>query len=103
MARAVPERFVSTAAKSRREGRIYVDWLRNRRGATAVAPWSTRAREGCPVATPVAWDELDALAGANVVSLDAAAERLQGPDPWAEADDWRQSLSAARLEAMTQD
>jgi len=103
MARAAPERFVSTATKSRREGRIYVDWLRNRRGATAVAPWSTRAREGCPVATPVAWDELDALAGANVVSLDAAAERLQGPDPWAEAEGWRQSLSAARLEAMTQD
>ncbi|WP_339952323.1 non-homologous end-joining DNA ligase [uncultured Albimonas sp.] len=103
MARAAPDRFTATATRSRREGRIYVDWLRNRRGATAVAPWSTRAREGCPVATPVAWDELERLKGANVVSLDAAAERLQGPDPWAEAAGWRQSLSARRLRAFTQD
>lgn len=100
MSREAPDRFVSTAAKSRRSGRIYVDWLRNRRGATAVAPWSTRARDGCPVATPVAWDELDALKAANVVSLDEAAERLQGADPFAEADGWRQSLTARRLAAF---
>ncbi len=58
MAGAEPERFVATMAKAKRKGRIFIDWLRNQRGATAVMPYSARARAGAPVAAPVSWTEL---------------------------------------------
>ena len=58
LALAEPERFVATMSKARRSGRIFIDWLRNQRGATAVRPFSARARRGAPVAAPLAWSEL---------------------------------------------
>lgn len=59
IAAAEPDRFVATMSKAKRKGRIFIDWLRNQRGATAVLPYSARAREGAPVAAPIAWAELD--------------------------------------------
>ncbi len=59
IAEAEPEMFTANIRKAQRKGRIFLDWLRNQRGATAVMPYSARAREGAPVAAPVAWDELD--------------------------------------------
>jgi bifunctional non-homologous end joining protein LigD len=59
LAMAEPGRFTATMSKAKRKGRIFIDWLRNQRGATAVAPFSARARSGAPVAAPIAWDELD--------------------------------------------
>lgn len=56
-----PDRFVATATKARRKGRIFIDWLRNQRGATAVLPYVVRARPGAPVAAPVAWSEFKGL------------------------------------------
>ena len=53
-----PDRFVATMAKAKRKGRIFIDWLRNQRGATAVLPYVVRARPGAPVAAPVSWEEL---------------------------------------------
>lgn len=53
-----PKRFTITASKSRRKGRIFIDWMRNTRGATCVAPWSLRARTGAAVSMPVAWEDL---------------------------------------------
>ena len=59
IAEAEPETFTANIRKAQRKGRIFLDWLRNQRGATAVMPYSARAREGAPVAAPIAWDELD--------------------------------------------
>ncbi|MHA3842186.1 DNA ligase D [Sphingomonas aestuarii] len=64
-----PNRFVATMSKAKRKGRIFIDWLRNQRGATAVLPYSARAREGAPVAAPIAWDELDKIEGGGAYSV----------------------------------
>lgn len=58
LATAEPDRFVATMSKAKRKGRIFIDWLRNQRGATAVLPYVVRARPGAPVAAPVTWEEL---------------------------------------------
>jgi bifunctional non-homologous end joining protein LigD len=54
-----PKMFTANIRKEQRKGRIFLDWLRNQRGATAVMPYSARGREGAPVAAPIAWSELD--------------------------------------------
>ncbi|MDN2568527.1 DNA ligase D, partial [Aquibium sp. A9E412] len=88
-------RYVAKAAKAKRSGRIFLDRLRNERGATAIAPYSTRARPGAPVAMPVSWDELETLEAANTFGLAEAARRVGEADPWAEAAAWRQSVTKA--------
>ena len=65
LATAEPDRFVATMSKAKRKGRIFIDWLRNERGSTAVMPYSARARSGAPVAVPVSWTELRDLDRAN--------------------------------------
>ncbi|HWJ87190.1 MAG TPA: DNA ligase D [Pelagibacterium sp.] len=92
-----PERFTATLSKKAREGRLFIDYLRNERGSTAIAPFSTRAREGAPVAVPVDWDEIEGLAAANVFSLDAAIERA-GSAFWSGYAKTRQSLRKDQLE-----
>jgi bifunctional non-homologous end joining protein LigD len=69
IAEAEPETFTANIRKVQRKGRIFLDWLRNQRGATAVMPYSARGREGAPVAAPVAWEELDKYAGGNAFSI----------------------------------
>ncbi|SEN86421.1 ATP-dependent DNA ligase LigD phosphoesterase module /ATP-dependent DNA ligase LigD polymerase module [Loktanella fryxellensis] len=75
MAARQPNRFTASMAKARRTNRIFIDWLRNERGATAIAPFSVRARPGARVAVLVAWDELPNLHSADFCTLDAARER----------------------------
>ncbi|MEA3003930.1 MAG: bifunctional non-ous end joining protein LigD, partial [Sphingomonadales bacterium] len=90
LATAEPDRFTANLAKASRKGRMFLDYLRNQRGATAVMPYSTRARPGAPVAAPITWDEIDEFAtGAHFTLRDAelllarASRRaLQG---WGEA------------------
>ena len=65
LAQADPDRFTAMMSKAKREGRIFIDWLRNQRGSTAVMPYSARAREGAPVAAPVAWNELKDMENAR--------------------------------------
>jgi bifunctional non-homologous end joining protein LigD len=78
-----PDVFVATMSKRQRRGKIFIDWLRNDRGATAVAPYSSRARHGAPVATPLSWKELPKLEAANAFHLDDVIRRMGQPDPWA--------------------
>ena len=75
VAEAEPERFTANIRKVQRKNRIFLDWLRNQRGATAVMPYSARAREGAPVAAPIAWEELEEYKGGNAFSI-RDADRL---------------------------
>jgi bifunctional non-homologous end joining protein LigD len=91
LASAEPERFVATMSKAKRVGKIFLDYLRNQRGSTAVLPYSARAREGAPVAAPVSWSELDGFdkGGAfGVRDLDTLIERANGRGlaGWGSAD-----------------
>jgi bifunctional non-homologous end joining protein LigD len=93
-----PERFVATMAKVKRKGRIFIDWLRNERGATAVAPYSPRAKAEASVATPVAWSELSRIEGANVFTIPIVLQRLKRKtDPWSDYVSVRQRISRDAL------
>ena len=83
LAQAEPERFTATMSKAKRKGRIFIDWLRNQRGATAVMPYTVRARPGAPVAVPVTWAELGAIdtpAHWRVADAAALLDRASSPD-----------------------
>jgi bifunctional non-homologous end joining protein LigD len=84
MTKANPTRYTDTMAKRARTGRIFIDYLRNGRGATAVAAFSTRARSGAPVSTPVSWDELPSIRSGNQYRVGNLAARLPNlsRDPW---------------------
>ncbi|TBR40670.1 MULTISPECIES: DNA ligase D [Dyella] len=90
-----PLDFISTSSKARRTSKIYIDYLRNGRGATAVASYSLRGRPGAPVAMPVRWEELGRLRGANQFDLKNAVTRLkrQRKDPWEGIEEVKQSLT----------
>ncbi len=89
-----PDRYISTATKAKRKGRIFVDYLRNSREATAVAPYSTRARAGAPVSAPIDWSELASLKSASQYTVKNLMQRLsrQRKDPWAGIGRVRQEL-----------
>jgi bifunctional non-homologous end joining protein LigD len=81
-----PNRYTSTSVKQERKGKIFIDYLRNNREASAVAPYSTRSRPGAPVATPIAWEELTPDLkpnGFTVENLDERLAKLRN-DPWAD-------------------
>lgn len=102
MAADAPDTYVAVMTKAKRKGRIYLDYLRNGHGSTAIAPYSTRAREGAPVAAPVTWQELSRLpSGARwtVETLPARLARLKS-DPWEGYWDVRQSLTRKALKAV---
>ena len=77
IAEAEPTMFTANIRKEQRKGRIFLDWLRNQRGATAVMPYSARGREGAPVAAPVTWDELDKYDSGHHFSIRDADELLE--------------------------
>lgn len=77
---ADPKSFISTASKSARRGRVFIDWLRNSRGATSVAPWSPRARSRGGVSVPLSWSRLGGVTAGDHYTL--ASIRLPSADPW---------------------
>jgi bifunctional non-homologous end joining protein LigD len=97
VARAAPDRYVATMTRQKRTGRIFIDYLRNARGATAVAAYSTRARLGASVSTPLTWDELRAVDCPDIFSVTSVSERLGRirRDPWPGFFDARQSITGA--------
>ena len=95
-----PDHYTATMSKQKRKGRIFIDWLRNERGATAIAPYSTRSRPGAPIATPVSWDEMQRLDAANGFHVVDILDRLAAPDPWRESRSWRQSLTKKMLASV---
>ncbi|WP_299785114.1 DNA ligase D [uncultured Marivita sp.] len=93
-------RYTATMSKSKRRGRIFIDWLRNERGATAIAPYSLRARPGAPVAVPVTWDELHTLASPSEFSMEDMAARLEKDCPALQVQDNLQTLSDSVIDAL---
>ena len=76
-----PDRYTSNVRKDKRKDRIFIDWIRNGRGATSIAPYSIRARKGARVSMPITWEELDKVTPDGVDMADALM-RIDGNDPW---------------------
>ncbi|HEX6613632.1 MAG TPA: DNA ligase D, partial [Rhodanobacteraceae bacterium] len=89
-----PREYVSVASKARRKGRIFVDYLRNARGSTAVSSYCVRAREGAGVATPLHWEELSKLRSGAQYTIKNLPRRLKSlkSDPWEGIEEVRQAL-----------
>lgn len=90
LAAAEPDHFTANMRKTERKGRIFLDWLRNQRGATAILPYSARARPGAPVSAPIHWDELESYNSGGHFTIrdaDALLERAQSKplQGWGEA------------------
>jgi bifunctional non-homologous end joining protein LigD len=94
LAQRSPEKYVATQSKAKRKGKIYIDYLRNARGATFIAPYSTRARDGAPVAVPLDWDELTPRFEPRAFSVRTLARRLAAreKDPFERMASLRQKL-----------
>ena len=92
-----PGQFTANQSKRARQGRIYIDYLRNGRGATAVGAYSPRARSGAPVSTPLFWEEVENEVRPEAFTIESVPDRLGklSADPWAEIGGIRQSVSAA--------
>lgn len=100
LADAAPDRYVSNMSIKKRRGRIFVDYLRNERGSTAVCPFSPRRKPHASVATPISWRELTHIASAGAFTLETLDRRVatQRSDPWAGyAVAAKQTLPASHL------
>ena len=97
-----PRHFTAKMAKRERTRRIYIDWLRNGEGATAIAPYSVRARKGAPVATPLHWDEVGGRMKPTQFHAGNVARRMHGlhSDPWKAMRRTAQTLTAAMKRKM---
>jgi len=100
--RLASARFSATPGERHRRGKIFIDYLRNARGATAVAPYSLRARPGATVSTPLTWDELSATVPPTQFTIATVPERIRRrKDAWADFGAHRQRLSAKAVQALT--
>ncbi len=95
-----PAKYTLNPLKAQRKGRIFLDYLRNGRGATAIAAYSTRARAGAPVSMPLDWDELDLRLRPDAWTVTNAGKRLRRPDPWSGFYACRQSITSPMRRAV---
>lgn len=97
-----PTRLTTNMSKAKRAGRIFIDYLRNARGATAVGSYTVRARQNAPVAVPIRWDELNAALRSNRYSVENLRRRLSAlrVDPWADFHEAARPLDADLLKAL---
>lgn len=102
LARMLPRQFSAKMGAKNRVGKIFVDYLRNRRQASTVAPYSLRARPGLPVAVPIAWEELPEVGSAARWTLSTLTERFSQDveDPWRDYFDTKQSITAATMKKI---
>jgi bifunctional non-homologous end joining protein LigD len=98
MAKQAPSLYVATQSKAKRKGKTFIDYLRNARGATFIAPYSTRARAGAPIAVPLAWDELSTKLPPNHFNIRNIQQRLARlrQDPFERLAQVKQRLPAER-------
>jgi bifunctional non-homologous end joining protein LigD len=103
--KADPGHYTANLAKAARTGKIFIDYLRNARGATAILPYSTRARPGAPVSTPLTWDELSPNVYSDHYTIRNLPRRLASlkHDPWQHLASLRQRLTApiAKVRALS--
>jgi bifunctional non-homologous end joining protein LigD len=99
---ARPDRYTANPLKHRRENKIFVDYLRNQRGGSAIVNYSTRAKNGAPVACPLRWDELKGLKVAAPYTAKTLPARLKAlrSDPWEGFFSTRQSITAKAMKAL---
>ncbi|MFL5238247.1 MAG: DNA ligase D [Rhizomicrobium sp.] len=96
MEREAPERYTTNMSKKVRGGKIFLDFLRNGRTATAIAPWSPRARPGALISVPLPWGKLRAGLDPSRFALPDAVKLLRAADPWKDIGSTAVSLAAAR-------
>jgi bifunctional non-homologous end joining protein LigD len=102
LVRLIPDRFIANMSKQQRKGKIYVDYLRNAKGATAIAAYSTRARAGAPVSVPLAWEELSVDLRSDHFTVENVMARLTGlkRDPWGDYVTVRQRLTRKMKDSL---
>jgi len=91
-----PKAYTPNASKAGRKGKIYLDYLRNSKGANAIAAYSTRAKAGAPVSVPITWEELESGIQSDAFNVTNIMERLKKlrKEPWEGFDEVRQSITS---------
>lgn len=97
-----PKHLTTNMAKSKRKGKVFLDYLRNGRGSTSIARYSTRAKSGATVATPLRWDELSTNATANRYTVNNVSRRLSAlkADPWEDYEEARRPVTRTMLKQL---
>ena len=96
MAKLIPDRFSAVSGPKNRIGKIFIDYLRNGKGATTINAFSVRTREGLPVSVPIFKEEIHEIKGANIWNIHNLHERLGqlGDDPWKDYAKTKQTITA---------
>ncbi|RJR38349.1 MAG: DNA ligase D [Desulfobacteraceae bacterium] len=100
LVRMEPGLLVSVMTKSKRKGKVFLDYLRNGRGSTAVAPYSTRARLMAPVAAPLSWEELSPESAPDRFKVGNGPDLLSRPDPWVDFFSVRQAVTKTMMRKL---
>ena len=102
LVRLIPDRFTANMSKQKRKGKIYVDYLRNVKGATAIAAYSTRARAGAPVSVPLGWKELSIDLRSDYFTVENVVARLETlrQDPWKDYFTLHQKLTRKMTDSI---